>query len=1366
MDLQKNARIGWAAALFVAMAACSPDAPLAGKGGSCNEKSRCVPGLVCKDGTCVEDSSLLSVCTVGTKKCDGTNVVKCRDNASGYELDTSCAGSCREGACTVQICDPNSSDQAKRLQCQGDEIMRCRPDGTGFDPIEKCALGCDANTVSCIAGICLPGHRRCAANGTVETCSSNGSAWAAEACDGRCVDNGLSGPAQSANCLKTSCTPGAQRCDGLEIVRCADDGSGEQVVTRCANACSGEGTCVEATCTAGETRCSTDGKSVVRCNATGTGFETVGCGRGVDGEGACLLTVGARGSDAAACILPICTAGESRCVKGTRLSCSADGLAETVVETCEFGCATDGSCSQPACTAGARRCSTDNPDVIETCAPDRRGYVFEAYCQGGCVADVGSSAGARCGSPVCPPLVSRCTTDGKVETCRADGRGYEVAQTCSGTDVCRDGTCQPPPAACILDVRRCNANDVEVCQTTAGYTKIGACLGACQQGTCDAAGECGTIPLKLSGIALDGGLYKVPADGQSTLLVLSEPLVGPSGRAIPEGTLITVAATSDTASPTLLSGDSDPNTPGLQIPVVDGRIDFLLRAPTLANGTAVAKIKAQFGSAAACSGTVEVTFDAAIVDTRYVSEDFSTRRALDPVGRVSNWDTAKGTLTLDAFDAGDGRDGELVVDAGATVDLSTRTSNGHDYADMAIAPIREIRSDLVAVDGVLTPFSTPGTRVLIINLRGSPGRYSKVGVYEQATVAGVRGGYLALTKPVDFTYGEGGNDLTSLADQAVRIVRIPQYTKLTIEGTLTAAAFDDSANGPMGGLLVFMAKGTAANGIGASTIGANGKITMSGKGYRGASKPSDVTCDNRGDTDGVCAGKACASGTVCSKQLGGICVAKASCDSTTQTSAGRAGVGANRLSGESVDGGRDTTTSVGSTYAGGGYMCGSGDIAPKQSGKPYVYADEIDQVYTGVSGSNATNGGASCASGLGLTYGDAGLSRAFLGGGSGSVTRSTAHSCQNNQRFCARRASDGTCCTSGEISAAKAHQGNGLTTTAVPNYNFANINSCTGPYCPVISRPVATAPYFENKQCSSPNNVASCSNCTPPTGPGATPLSGCTVYGGSYCDTTATQTRCDYTCDGAVATPYCDAKVDLFDASYAGAPGGGIIIATIAELDASGANASIEARGLSTGYCDVGSSAQGLSASKCYGGAGGSIYLRTGAIKLGGSSPARVRADGGGTNPAIGGGLGRIRLDYVTATEPTFGPSFTNPPANVVLLDSDSVQSLVVMSLTGTPQPAFQSANALVLPAGTPIPLDPATGLPARGASNEVSQMRLGLAANATSFGIVDVASGDLAFVAAPGTPTQGSSAKWRLAPAPTALRGSTRAFTVTLKVQ
>ncbi|HVX90757.1 MAG TPA: hypothetical protein VHC20_03965, partial [Candidatus Paceibacterota bacterium] len=100
-----------------------------------------------------------------------------------------------------------------------------------------------------------------------------------------------------------------------------------------------------------------------------------------------------------------------------------------------------------------------------------------------------------------------------------------------------------------------------------------------------------------------------------------------------------------------------------------------------------------------------------------------------------------------------------------------------------------------------------GDKVLIIQMKGASidltdhsgfgdiTAYNNAGNYELATVDEVNGFTLVLHNKLAREYDVSG---------LVQVIRVPQYTNVTVTGTLTAKAWD----GQTGGVLAFIASGT------------------------------------------------------------------------------------------------------------------------------------------------------------------------------------------------------------------------------------------------------------------------------------------------------------------------------------------------------------------------------------------------------------------------------------------------------------------------------------------------------------------------------------------------------------------------------
>lgn len=1006
-------------AVALAVAACEdPSPPGAPVGTACapeGERGSCAVGLICLKGVCTTTSDI-HYCTPGTKVCRDGNVMLCNETGGDMTLEVACSAGCTdEGGtrCVDEVCKPED------VRCQGTELQKCNATRSGFDTFQVCDLGCREiakNQVACVEQKCEPGSRRCTVDGKLETCDARGSGYTAAACDpGICVQEAVG----VARCIRNVCTPNETRCEGTEIMKCDATGTLETVEQACAGVCKQESgksaECAPSICDPNAREC-VDGESIRRCDSLGSAWEAPQkCSE--DGTSVCRLVSGASGGVAAAqCTRLVCDPGAIRCTADQRWECNDDGTAEKRIDTCAFGCGTDGVCAQPTCDAGTARCNGDN---IEVCRADRRGYSFERFCSGGCSSD--PTRGARCAVPLCSPLTARCATAGNaVERCRPDGRGWEPAQSCQVGQTCEEGGCVSNAPACTAGDTQCNAGTLERCEALAGkplsYHSYGACLGACAGDSCNAAGECAPFALRVAQL---GTTESIPGDGRSTFLVLSDLLKGPSGLPVPDGTLVTLGITSNGASITspaeIRSGDSDPTTAAHEVRVVEGRIDFVIKAPKLSDGTATVSVNGFVGGRPACAGSLELNVDFATPDA-YVAEDFTTTRDRDGTGAVAGWDTTKGVLTVSAFDAGDGRDGELSVTSGTRTLDQSYSVTGRAYGDMYSAKVVEIRGNLLAVEGSLAAFSDPGTRMLLINMQGQSGNLDSVGSFEYLTTDGIQGGFIRTKNPVTRRYSNGGNGSAELATQKVRLIRVPQYTRVGLSSgaTLTALPWD----GDKGGVLVFFSSNSSAAGQSGTTI--SGAMTMTGRGFRGASVPSADNVSAAGE--GLEAGQLNAN-----------------------TAVGRPGA------------------------SGGGYCCGAGFVRPErcmtgnsQAGCDVVMGQNVGQanswgnvtrtVFSGSAGSHATQGQSTCASfGPGQIYGDSNLRGVFLGGGSGSVAKSQSHSCYT-QRSCCRRVDTGECCTTdGEASSACAGCNS-------PGRSFAAQNSytrgaATTNYCDALGTP-------------------------------------------------------------------------------------------------------------------------------------------------------------------------------------------------------------------------------------------------------------------------------------------------------------------------
>lgn len=155
---------------------------------------------------------------------------------------------------------------------------------------------------------------------------------------------------------------------------------------------------------------------------------------------------------------------------------------------------------------------------------------------------------------------------------------------------------------------------------------------------------------------------------------------------------------------------------------------------------------------------------------------------------------------------GDGSDGPLVVSAGQT-----------NFTDTVRAVVT---GNNPAGSSVLSVATTNGFRpndiVLIIAMQDPNTDLNQniAGRYEFARLFSLSNDALVLASPLS-------NSFPATAGQRIQVLRVPQYSTVTVNGTLSCAAWD----GTNGGVLAFLAQNL--------TLDSNGTIKADGKGFRG-----------------------------------------------------------------------------------------------------------------------------------------------------------------------------------------------------------------------------------------------------------------------------------------------------------------------------------------------------------------------------------------------------------------------------------------------------------------------------------------------------------------------------------------------------
>ena len=289
--------------------------------------------------------------------------------------------------------------------------------------------------------------------------------------------------------------------------------------------------------------------------------------------------------------------------------------------------------------------------------------------------------------------------------------------------------------------------------------------------------------------------------------------------------------------------------------------------------------------------------------------------------------------------SGKGTDGTLTTST--TFDLATELQSGRTAP---LAPSYKV----TRIDGqtLLGAASTPGVaevtgvaagdEVLIINLRGSDNSADAVGNWETAFVDRVDNDTaqdtfrIQLRSPLSKTYGAGANG-EDLSEQTVAVIRIPQLDSLTVAdgGTLTTSAFDAKGNGT--GVIFVRAR--------TLVVESGGVIDGSHRGYSGASWAANSTQGHTGES------------------LGG----RMQTPTTTPPTFAAANFGAG---------------------VGGRTACGEYNCQPQQTTGPGGGGASYGT--TGTAGDDNGSDPSNFSGGMaGATYGDAQLSRLFLGSGGG-----------------------------------------------------------------------------------------------------------------------------------------------------------------------------------------------------------------------------------------------------------------------------------------------------------------------------------------------------------------------------------------------
>lgn len=170
---------------------------------------------------------------------------------------------------------------------------------------------------------------------------------------------------------------------------------------------------------------------------------------------------------------------------------------------------------------------------------------------------------------------------------------------------------------------------------------------------------------------------------------------------------------------------------------------------------------------------------------------------------------------------GDGRDGALLVSTGDTYLLD----------QVSAGLVGESVAGSMAITLSNTAAFSQLDEIFIYTVQDSnpDSSLNQSGRYEFARIQTIVGNVVYLAQPLEGTFG-------STEGRVTQVVRVNQFTDVTINGTLTCEPW----NGETGGVLVFRASGTVL-------VSADGKILANGKGFRAKNRQADNTNGVQGE---------------------------------------------------------------------------------------------------------------------------------------------------------------------------------------------------------------------------------------------------------------------------------------------------------------------------------------------------------------------------------------------------------------------------------------------------------------------------------------------------------------------------------------
>jgi hypothetical protein len=173
---------------------------------------------------------------------------------------------------------------------------------------------------------------------------------------------------------------------------------------------------------------------------------------------------------------------------------------------------------------------------------------------------------------------------------------------------------------------------------------------------------------------------------------------------------------------------------------------------------------------------------------------------------------------------GTGNDGALTVSAGNTFNINTNTNgyNNRTCADAVAYNLTLLASTTATLDSVpAAGCLNSGDEILLIQLTDSSATNYNAGSYEFLWVESVNGTTVNFATPKKYWDGNGWRSDSNIGVGSgqfrVMLMRVPNYSNVTVNGTLTANAFDGSKYG-----VVIFRVSNLLNGSGAISANALG----------------------------------------------------------------------------------------------------------------------------------------------------------------------------------------------------------------------------------------------------------------------------------------------------------------------------------------------------------------------------------------------------------------------------------------------------------------------------------------------------------------------------------------------------------------